>query len=373
MRGISAVVELLLILLIVISLAALFWLFTSGTIKSLTGAGTERTERTREILSTCMIVDSVHENKIYIKNCGDGIIVNDSLNVFLDDEALEFNMSPQTIRKGDIGTVTIENDDLLFSKLSSGDHDIKISNPSLQIVQRLEAIFPFSCGFNNVILCLDFDEGSGSKAYDRSSSSNNGTLVNNPIWVDGKFGKALQFSGSNYVSASKSSSGNNQFTLDTMFKTSSIAPDDDGGFRLISVYGDSLSSTKIALRLVGSDVAISYRNSGGSFITKRVTEMYNDNNWHHLIGMHDGSTVKLYYDGKLEGTWSDTLTGLTTTSIDRIATLDGSSGNFIGTMDYVRIFNKSLTQSEIDGIINRNTNEALFANHLHDKINLRMK
>ena len=40
-----------------------------------------------------------------------------------------------------------------------------------------------------------FDEGSGKIAKDSSKYGNDGTLVKGPTWVDGKFGKALQFDG----------------------------------------------------------------------------------------------------------------------------------------------------------------------------------
>jgi hypothetical protein len=52
-----------------------------------------------------------------------------------------------------------------------------------------------------------FDEGSGTIAYDSSGNNNHGTLYSGsnvcsnpptsgcPTWVDGKFGKALQFDG----------------------------------------------------------------------------------------------------------------------------------------------------------------------------------
>ena len=40
-----------------------------------------------------------------------------------------------------------------------------------------------------------FDEGSGTTVKDSSGKGNNGTLVGGPLWVDGKFGKALQFDG----------------------------------------------------------------------------------------------------------------------------------------------------------------------------------
>lgn len=40
-----------------------------------------------------------------------------------------------------------------------------------------------------------FDEGNGTVAYDSSEYGNDGTLYGSCSWVDGKYGKALWFSG----------------------------------------------------------------------------------------------------------------------------------------------------------------------------------
>lgn len=50
------------------------------------------------------------------------------------------------------------------------------------------------CAEPAVKVYLKFDEGQGSVAKDSSGLGNDGKLVNNPQWVDGKFGKALYFS-----------------------------------------------------------------------------------------------------------------------------------------------------------------------------------
>ena len=41
-----------------------------------------------------------------------------------------------------------------------------------------------------------FDEGSGNKAKDSSGTGNGGDFQGNPKWVTGKFGKCLEFNGS---------------------------------------------------------------------------------------------------------------------------------------------------------------------------------
>ena len=40
-----------------------------------------------------------------------------------------------------------------------------------------------------------FDEGKGDKVADASGNGNDGELVHNPKWVEGKFGEALDFDG----------------------------------------------------------------------------------------------------------------------------------------------------------------------------------
>ena len=44
-----------------------------------------------------------------------------------------------------------------------------------------------------------FDEGKGDTAKDSSENGNDGALTNKPKWVDGKFGKALEFDGTSFV------------------------------------------------------------------------------------------------------------------------------------------------------------------------------
>ena len=44
-----------------------------------------------------------------------------------------------------------------------------------------------------------FDEGKGNTTKDSSGNGNDGTLMEKPKWVDGKFGKALEFDGTSFV------------------------------------------------------------------------------------------------------------------------------------------------------------------------------
>lgn len=47
----------------------------------------------------------------------------------------------------------------------------------------------------SIVALWSFDEGSGNTAHDSSGNNNHGTLNGDTSWVNGKFGKALQFDG----------------------------------------------------------------------------------------------------------------------------------------------------------------------------------
>ena len=56
--------------------------------------------------------------------------------------------------------------------------------------QSIAAIDP-----NTIVGLWMFDDGSGDIAEDSSGNGFDGTLINGPAWVNGKFGKALEFDG----------------------------------------------------------------------------------------------------------------------------------------------------------------------------------
>ena len=76
----------------------------------------------------------------------------------------------------------------------------------------------------NTVALWHFDEGSGQYANDTSGNDNNCTLgsttgndIYDPVWVDGKFGKALEFDGVDdrcYAPNDASLSGMNELTLE---------------------------------------------------------------------------------------------------------------------------------------------------------------
>lgn len=347
MHGISSIIGLLLITLLLITLVSLLWLFTSGTINAIAKSGTNQTQRTQDVLSTCMIVDSIHENKVYIKNCGFGVIANGSLNAYMDDVPLNLIMTPQKVEKGGIGTVTILNDPAYFA---TGYHELKITNPNTQTAQAVEQDLPDSC-----VLDLEFDEGKGRSTNDRSGNGNNGilisingTLYGDTSWVPGRFdGYGLQFDGSNdYVTIDSlpqlgPNPNNGPATVTLWFKTS-VVPPSESKF----LFSDS-GGQEIGFVLLTSGKLQAQLYQGVNSL-QPITA----NDWHFAALSYDYNNLKMYFylDGQLQGSTVVSFGGVNAGFNDipfTIGSLNGNTGSFNGVIDDVRVWNRSLSQSEI--------------------------
>src|SRR2546428_2736720 len=90
-----------------------------------------------------------------------------------------------------------------------------------------------------------------------------------------------------------------------------------------------------------------YQSIGPDVWTEIVSALaYNDGEWHHAAAVLQSGLVKLYVDGLLVA--QDTTNPITSvrastqTIVGRIAT------DFVGDIDEVFVFSRSLTEAEID-------------------------
>ena len=77
--------------------------------------------------------------------------------------------------------------------------------------------------------------------------------------------------------------------------------------------------------------------------------MANDQDWHHLAGTYDGATISWYGDGILVG--SVEYPGLNTVDNVQMGRRGDNANCFPGQLDDVRVYDKSLTLSEIQSIM----------------------
>ena len=106
-----------------------------------------------------------------------------------------------------------------------------------------------------------------------------------------------------------------------------------------SSFESKLSSNKFYARV----------SNGSSGVDVTSTTSVNDGDWHHIVFLRDGDTLRLYVDKTQEDTGD--VTGITIPDTTRPIWIgkDLSSGNifFNGLIDEVRIYSKALSASEV--------------------------
>ena len=193
------------------------------------------------------------------------------------------------------------------------------------------------------------NSSSGTTAFDLTLNGNNGTLVNNPVWVTtGKFNNGLVFNGtSQYVRIPNSSS---------LSPTTAVTV--SGWFNIQSlnnITGSFISKRNSYILHPNIDGSVSfyiYRTSGGWTAAVTPANSISLNTWQNWVGTYDGSTVKIYRDGILLA--SSAASGNLNTSGDLLigSDVDCNCGTrFLnGLVDEVMVFNKALSLSEIQSI-----------------------
>ena len=137
-----------------------------------------------------------------------------------------------------------------------------------------------------------FDEASGETTEDETEYNNDG-YVNGASWVDGKFNAALSFNNESYVNVPKSDSldirGN--ITVEAWIKSRNNSQIDSG---ILCKGGEDL-----AYCLVFHDRTINFLigDSFGNIYKAVSSNIVNDNEWHHIVGVYDYAKVSVYLDG----------------------------------------------------------------------------
>jgi len=205
---------------------------------------------------------------------------------------------------------------------------------------------------DGVVGSWHFDEGSGTTAYDTSGNDNDGT-INGASWVDGKFGKGLNFDGTNdYVNVPDSDS------LDVTSITMSVwvyqkersAPDYDRPVAKDRAY-------EIGIRTDNGNISFAINNDVG-WTWRTTDDVVPLNTWTFVAITYDSATgeVKVYKNGVLVHTFTESGNISASAYNLLIGVYHSSAGNFYGwfdgIIDEVGIYNRSLNSSEISDLYN---------------------
>jgi len=197
----------------------------------------------------------------------------------------------------------------------------------------------------SLMLCLPFDEGNGDKTKDISQYNHEAKLVNNPKWVDGKRGKALQFTGTNYVMVpiTDDLQLTEKFTVNFWVKRDDAQP-------VTWNYMVAAGTLKWAVIYNNSQKGYIWSMAGGAWAQRLITNENITTDWTYIAVTYDvDKGVEWYVNGQDKPIG----TGVKPPKTDAI---DGSimvgarhpgQEFFRGIIDEVAIYNRILTLNEI--------------------------
>lgn len=156
---------------------------------------------------------------------------------------------------------------------------------------------------DNIMGMWLFNEGKGDTLNDSSDNKNDGKINGGAKWVDGKFGKALEFDGtddwvevphSNSLGFSKGTS----FSITLHFKGTKV-----GGSLVGKNYEDTTQAKPWYLLWnggAGNTVSIYLRTNDDQNSRVDGTSDISDDEWHFIAAIADANTKKisLWIDGK---------------------------------------------------------------------------
>ena len=209
-----------------------------------------------------------------------------------------------------------------------------------------------ACGLKaDMVAYWKLDDANGTRAVD-SVGGHDGQLVGNPVRVGGRFGGALQFDGiDDYVNCGggKRQGDPNTWgdikgpiTVAAWIKVNAFTKD----WQAIVTKGDS--AWRIARGAASNGVNFDATSVSGTIWGVAGNVEVNDDRWHHVAGVYDGSTALVYVDGKPGGSLADAGRIRSNDFDVCIGTnLEMNERLWNGLIDEVAVFDHALSREEI--------------------------
>ena len=212
---------------------------------------------------------------------------------------------------------------------------------------------------DNLVLMYNFDDY--NLLNDSSNNGNNASCSgsNCPSLTTGKYGKAYSFNGGNsYISSSLNSgiSGDAEFTISTWFNEIGST----GGSAIVGFGNANVALQGASLFTdIGGDGSVSVQFAGGHEY-RTASSQFANGGWHNLIATKTpgaiSSTTHIYLDGvEIPSiTASGSAPSIAAEKFYAGKFLNYAGNYFYGSIDEVRIYNRSLSASEVQAVYNSN-------------------
>ena len=202
-----------------------------------------------------------------------------------------------------------------------------------------------------LVAAYNFNEGSGTSAADSSGNGHTSTLTNGPTWTTGKYGDALSFDGADdYVNVPDAAS----LDLTNWTISAWIYPTSLPFVTWKTILCKGGDCTNYYLQTYGTELEGGFESPAGNWRRFRTTgATLQLNTWYHVAFTFDdaANTGKVYISGVERFSKTETAVPVTTATPLRIGT-DNWDENWSGLLDDLRIYNRALTQAEIQTDMN---------------------
>ena len=202
---------------------------------------------------------------------------------------------------------------------------------------------PFTKGLVGLWL---MNEGSGNTIQDLSGNGNTGTFAGNTSWIAGPHGTCLTLDGANdwvQLPAGLPAFGTGDFTIIAKVKCPQ-----DNAFRAFLSRGDAIGDGEALFYKDNTDRLRFYGDSGSVSATfDAAGDSWPDDVW-TLVGVtRSGSLLTIYQNGVAGGIDATAGADLNDAASWRIGASNSGSYDYVGEMEYIYIYNRALSASEI--------------------------
>lgn len=200
---------------------------------------------------------------------------------------------------------------------------------------------------NGLVAYWKFNEASGDTASDSSGNGHDGVLNGDPEWVDGHFGGALEFDGSEDEVNVPYDAALNPEEAFTVCVWANVEPGSSGHRAPISCRDDGPLSGYIIYAEPGNTWQYWIGTGAWNSVQGPAVDL---GEWTHLTATYSDGEQKLYVNGELAGQGAGNLITNPENNL-----LIGAGANeravheylFVGKIDDVRLYNRVLTEDEI--------------------------
>jgi len=203
---------------------------------------------------------------------------------------------------------------------------------------------------NSLVLMMNFDNVSAlgendTHIFDISGKGNNGTGIDfeGDEIVAGKYGKALNFDGTNdllNITLNSLPTGSSDRTI------SFWAYSDGTQNKSIIGYGNKATNQSFDITYV--DGIIGINSTGNDVSTDFGNTICSDGQWEYVVFTYDGSTIKSYIDGVNKNSVEQVLNTIDSGQLQIGGGILDSNDFFDGKIDNLMIWNRTLSWDEIN-------------------------